>query len=120
MREIEAQQKRLDFINGEGLEIDPEATPLEFLSAVYRDTRQPMSRRMKAASDAAQYVHPTFKATAIVHANGSFAERLEKAISRSQAPTKLIETKVIEPIEHDRSELGPKPRPRPNNFIRRI
>jgi hypothetical protein len=81
-------------LNGEGLEIDPEATPLEFLSAVYRDSRQPMSRRMKAASDAAQYVHPTFKATAIVHAEGSFAERLERAITRSKEPLPLkIENK---------------------------
>jgi hypothetical protein len=78
---------------------------------------------MKAAEIAVEYVHPTFKATAIVHAYGSFAERLERAISRSQspAPTRIenkgpmLEAKLIEP--------GP-PAPRPkaassNGFVSR-
>jgi hypothetical protein len=100
-----------------GLEIASDAQPLDFLCAVYRDQRQPMSRRMKAAEIAAEYVHPTFKATAIVHADGSFAERLERAISRSQSP-KLIEHQPLDhkPV-HPASELGPKPKP--NSFIRR-
>ena len=116
--EIEYNPFRPD---GESLAVEPEATPLDFLSAVYRDQRQPMQRRMRAAEIAAQYVHPTFKAMAVVHADGSFAERLERAISRSQSQPKLLPPKVI---EHAPSELGPKPRSArsfiPSKSIRRI
>jgi hypothetical protein len=44
--EIEYKPFRPD---GESLAVEPEATPLDFLSAVYRDQRQPMQRRMRAA-----------------------------------------------------------------------
>jgi hypothetical protein len=33
-------------------------TPLEFLTSVYRDVGEEMSRRVDAAKAAAQYVHP--------------------------------------------------------------
>jgi hypothetical protein len=86
------QQRRLDELNGEGLKVADDATALDFLCAVYRNAAQPMARRMKAASEAAQYMHPTFKATAMVVANDSFAARLEAAIARSGAAPKLIES----------------------------
>lgn len=37
---------------------DGELTPLEFLTNVYRDINEDMSRRIDAAKAAAQYVHP--------------------------------------------------------------
>jgi hypothetical protein len=40
-------------------------TPLEFLTNVYRDVGEDMSRRVDAAKAAAQYVHP--KLAAIEH-----------------------------------------------------
>jgi hypothetical protein len=101
--EIDYKPLRRD---GEGLQVAPEATPLDFLSAVYRDTRQPMERRMRAARDAAQYVHPTYKAMAIVPMGGDFAERLEKAIERSNGGGRLPATEV-KTIEHAPSELQP-------------
>jgi len=117
--EIEYRPLRPD---GEGLAVEPEATPLDFLSAVYRDQRQSMQRRMRAAEIAAQYVHPTFKAMAVVHADGSFAERLERCIERSQNGGSLRQVKTIEaaPVEHSASELRPTatpaPRPEPQPF----
>jgi hypothetical protein len=107
MREIDEQQRRLDWLNGEGLQVASDATPLDFLSAVYRDVRQPMERRMRAARDAAQYVHPTYKAMAIVPMGGDFATRLEKAIERSQSGGRLLTQAPT--IEHDREELRPEP-----------
>src|SRR5262245_51493967 len=90
------QQRRLDVLNGEGLEVTQDATALDFLCAVYRDSGQPMARRMKAAAEAAQYMHPTFKATAMVVAGEDFAAKLEAAIARSGVATKLIEAEPVE------------------------
>jgi hypothetical protein len=33
-------------------------TPLEFLQAVYEDDRLPLTTRMRAAAEAAPYMHP--------------------------------------------------------------
>jgi hypothetical protein len=81
----------LDLTDDPPVEVAPDAAPLDFLCAVYRDIRQPMTRRLKAACEAAQYVHPTFKATAMVIAGGDFAQRLEAAIERSGLGHKVIE-----------------------------
>jgi len=77
--------------DGEGLEVSADATPIDFLCAIFRDARQPMHRRMKAAIEAAPYCHATLKAMAVVY-GGDFATRLERAIERS-SPAKLIEAK---------------------------
>src|SRR6516162_7066206 len=107
--------------NGEGLEIASDALPLDFLCAVFRDQRQPMNRRMKAAEIAAEYVHPTFKAMAVVHAGGDFATRHERAIERSRTiPTEpvvnnspLLEAQAL--VEATK-ELPP-PKPNTPSFI---
>jgi hypothetical protein len=87
------QQLFVDEMNGEGLVVPPDIEPLEFLMAVYRDPRQPMSRRMRAAEAAAQYRHPRLAATA-VFSGDDFGERLEKAIQRSGVRPRLIEARA--------------------------
>jgi hypothetical protein len=72
-----------------------------------------MTRRLKAACETAQYVHPTFKATAMVVAGGTFAQRLEAAIERSGI-TKVIEHKPVE-----LPPAGPEPTPMNAPFSRR-
>src|SRR4249919_2130216 len=80
--------------DGEGLQVPPDIEPLEFLMAIYRDHRQPMSRRMRAAIEAAQYRHPKLGAIATTNMNGQdFASLLERAILRSG---KARELKLIE------------------------
>jgi|SRR6516165_12392187 len=97
----------------------PKLTPLEFLEAVYNNAQLPLHTRLKAACGGAQYVHPTYKAMALVPMGGDFATRLERTIERSQAP-KLTEARSV---EHAASELRPtampepKPKPRPNQFF---
>lgn len=59
------------------------ASPLDFLCAVFRDTGQPMARRMRAAEAAAPFVHPKLAVTATL--DGGFADRLEAALKRSSA-----------------------------------
>jgi hypothetical protein len=67
----------------EDLAVTPDATPLEFLEQVYRSSAQRMARRMKAAIEAMEYVHPRLAVTAQINGDG-FAEALEKAIKRSR------------------------------------
>ena len=69
-------------------------SPLEFLQAVYSNEGLPLSARLKAAVEAAQYVHPKLAVTATVSA-GDFADQLEKAVERSRkvSPT-MIEGSV--------------------------
>jgi hypothetical protein len=73
----------------ETLEVAADANPLDFLCAIFRDPRQPMSRRMRAAIEATPYFHPKLSATAIIPGGEGFARRLGEAIERSR--TKLIE-----------------------------
>jgi hypothetical protein len=73
----------LDRIEAEAeLAVPPGASPVDFLSAVYRDPRQPMHRRLRAAIEAAPYVHPKLSVTATVGGK-DFAAELERAIERS-------------------------------------
>jgi hypothetical protein len=103
---IEEQQRKLDFINGEALEVPADATPLDFLFAVYRSAAQPMSRRLKAACEAAAYVHPKLAVSAMISSD-DFAERLDRALARSAGP------KVIEhaPQVRELPPTGPAPTP---------
>jgi hypothetical protein len=84
--------------DGEGLEVGADATPIDFLCAIYRDKKQPMHRRLKAAIEAAPYCHPTLKATAVI-LGSDFASRLDLAIKRTESA--LIEVKAIEGSEPD-------------------
>jgi hypothetical protein len=65
------------------LELSPNATSLEFLQACYRNSALPLSTRMRAAVAALQFEHPKLSAAAVVHDDGTFAQRLEKALLRS-------------------------------------
>jgi hypothetical protein len=59
------------------IDVSPDASPLDFLSAVYRDSRQPMPRRMKAAETALPFFHPKLAVIATDTMDG-FATRLEQ------------------------------------------
>jgi hypothetical protein len=83
--------------DGEGFQVPPDAEPLEFLMAVFRDHRQPMNRRMRAAEAAAQYRHAKLGVVATTNFDGkNFADMLERAILRSRGIGGGGEMKVIE------------------------
>jgi hypothetical protein len=73
----------------EGIEIGPDADPMQFLRAIYLNKDLPLSQRMRAAIELLPFIHPKLLATAIV-SEGSFAELLERRLA------KLKETKLIE------------------------
>jgi hypothetical protein len=58
-----------------------DASPLDFLSAVYRDSRQPMPRRMKAAEAALPFFHPKLAVIATDTMDG-LAALLEQMMER--------------------------------------
>ena len=70
----------------------PLPTPLAFLRAVYSNESLPLSARLKAAIEAAQYVHPKLAVTATIN-SGDFAIQLDNAIREvgrskpNQSPT---------------------------------
>jgi hypothetical protein len=73
--------------NGRSIEV----TPLDFLEAVYCNPNLPLATRLRAAIEAAPYKHPKLSAAAIGHFDGqTFAEALDRAISRSQQPVPLL------------------------------
>jgi len=94
MQSIGATLHQLSQIDGEGLEVPADASPIDFLCAIFRDPRQPMHRRLKAAIEAAPFCHPSLKATAVI-LGGDFASKLEKAIKRSDQ-CRLIEAQAVD------------------------
>src|SRR5215469_12576095 len=73
------------------------ATSLELLQTVYRDRRQPLNVRVRCAVEALQHEYPRVSAVAHTTMSGqSFAEALERAIRRSEAPLPLPAPKTIE------------------------
>src|ERR1700677_250830 len=75
------------------IELPPGASSLDFLQAIYRDTRQPLQRRMRAATAALPFEVPKLAVTAIVDAGADFAAKLERARLRSAG---VIEGRTIE------------------------
>ena len=84
-----------------------EITPLDFFEAVYLNPSLPLPIRMRAATEAAKYRHPTMRAVAhSTTTSQSFAEALERAIKRSEQPLPLPAPGRT--IEHQADEMkGP-------------
>jgi hypothetical protein len=85
-----------------------DATPLDFLTAVYRDAGQPMARRLKAAIAAAQYVHPKLAVMAQVGA-GDLGARLDQIRQRTQAINEARAAgRLVEFMDEERAKLNPE------------
>ncbi len=88
----------------EVIELAPGETSLDFLQRVYRNPRQPISQRMRAAIEALPYEAPKLSAVAVGYITGEdFASRLERALQRSNG-ARLIEGRVID--EDERREIA--------------
>jgi hypothetical protein len=100
-----------------------EGDALEYLQSIYKGRVKYDAYRFRAANAAVPYERPKLAVAAILHPDGSFAERLEKAISRSQQPMKVInhQPELNQTPVHPPEELSQRPRPpKVKAFIRRI
>jgi hypothetical protein len=93
---IEDHQKRVAMMNGDGLELGPDANSLDFLQAVYRCPNLPLSTRMRAAGLALPFEKPKLAVTAVVNEVEDFAVALDRRIARAremrQLPSPVIES----------------------------
>jgi hypothetical protein len=73
------------------IEEGPEGeTSLQLLQTVYRDRKQPLNVRVRCAVEALAHEYPRVSAVAVTSMSGqSFAEALDRAISRSNGPLLL-------------------------------
>ena len=69
------------------ISIPTDASPLDFLKAVYLNAAVPLSARLRAGVAAAQYCHPKLSVVASPDSPAFFADRLEERLRQA----KLIE-----------------------------
>jgi hypothetical protein len=82
---IEVQEREPEKVNS-----------LEYLQRIYRDPTQPTPVRMRAAIEALSFENPKLSAVGVGYINNdTFAQRLDRAILRSEA-ARLIEGRVVE------------------------
>jgi hypothetical protein len=74
---IEAHQRRVEELNGERFELEPGATSLKLLQAIYRSPAVALMTRMRAAIAAMPFEHPKLAVVATVDGNGDFALKLD-------------------------------------------
>jgi hypothetical protein len=81
------------------------------LQTVYRDRKQPLNVRVRCAIEALNHKYGKVSARPDTSMSGqqSFAERLERAIMRSQQPVPLLNG----PVEPLPATVASKPFPRP-------
>ena len=80
---VDAKLRELEQAEADGvLMVAPDASPLEFLQAVYRCPTEPMSRRLRAAIEALPFTSPKLAVT-VAFDGKTFAARLERALERT-------------------------------------
>jgi hypothetical protein len=85
-------------------EVIPDDIPLmQLADRVVRGKVQLSQQQMRMLIEMLPYIAPKLSATANVTVDGSFAQRLERAIERSQGPPPQLNGKTIEhePQEHE-------------------
>lgn len=92
------------------LRLKPDATPLDFLTAVYRHPSIPLGMRLDAAKNAAMYLHPKLVAIAAVAPGGERFEIKGGLPSLPGAPTIMPrrESPIID-LKANKPEKSKKP-----------
>ena len=77
-----------------------------YLRKVYQGVLPPDNQRMRAAAIAIEYERPSLRATAIL-TDGSFAQRLDRAIARSNGNVKVIDAQPLKEGESAPAKVPP-------------
>jgi len=99
------------------IQLSTNATSLEFLQAIYRDNRQPLQRRMRAAIAALPFERPKFAVVATTTAE-DMADRLRLAIEATgkviNGRATLVETR---PAQVAHTPIEPPPVEAPDHSM---
>jgi hypothetical protein len=74
---------------------------LAYLQSIYRNPSEPEHRRMKAASLALPFETPKLAVTGYMRDDATFAQALDRAISRSQEGRVTLELSAEPPAEEE-------------------
>jgi hypothetical protein len=100
---IEDQQK----VEGQ-IQLSTHATSLDFLQAIYRDSNQPIQRRMRAAMAALPFEKPKLMAVA-QFGKEDLVEALERARRAHEKVIELRATQVIEAKQVEAEQVDEVP-----------
>jgi hypothetical protein len=84
-----------------------EGNALDYLQGVYQGRLRFDPHRFRAANAALAFESPKLAVAAVIHPDGDIAERLERAIERSNGGR--LPAPAAKIIEHSPSELRPEP-----------
>jgi hypothetical protein len=85
-------------MDGLALNEGDDGNALDLLQSIYRDLRVPLPVRMRAAMAAIPFESPKLAVTSLV-IDGSFADRLDRAVARSKEPNRMNRVIEHQPIE---------------------
>ena len=81
-----------------------EGNALDYLQGIYQGRIEFDPHRFRAANAALAFESPKLAVAAVIHPDGDLAERLERAIARSNGGRLLTQAKTV---EHEPTELAP-------------
>jgi hypothetical protein len=103
-----------------------EATSLEVMQAIYRNPKQPLTRRMRAAQIAIAYEHPKLSATYAVDGSRNFSAEMKSIAQRSgrgnvlDAKSDYRQPQLEAPPKAPTPELDAEGKMPPQGFRRRM
>ena len=80
---------------------------LDYLQGVYQGRLRFEPHRFRAANAALPFESPKLAVAAVIHHEGDFADRLQRAIERSNGGGRLPKVIEAQPATHPSSELSP-------------
>ena len=90
---VDAALGRIEQATEKALELEPNATSLDLLRAVYRCAALPLPTRIKCAIAAVQFEHPKLAVTAVIPQGDEWVKRMDECI---EASSKVLETRKID------------------------
>jgi hypothetical protein len=104
--QLEERQK----VEGQ-IQLSTNATSLDFFQAIYRDPKQPLNTRIRAAQAAIPFERAKL-AVVVTSREGDLADRLMAALA---ARERVINSRPLQVIEHEAKPVSVAPEPAPDH-----